>query len=426
MPFTYAVTGGGTQITGLTSGTTYYAIVINEDLIEFASSKNDALGGQNIDITNAGSGNHTLTINSVTGMTPQAGVITTTSGSAIITGDEASLFKRYWKTGDEIIIKNTTTSPATLVESVVKIIPTDGKIELTTPLNFTSSSSKVFRKTELYVRPNGSFQHKPFDGGVAIQTGTSPNSSLARQTRKYFRYQSGKGIQTSYAMNFNPPTQLESLVGNGTTAGATTRYPHRLSVGNSIEIVGSDDANFNGTFTVATVPDEFMFTYTAGATLTAQPTGFPDVYLNSYTDSYVRGGMFDEQNGFFYEFDGQTIYCVRRSSTQQLSGTYAVTNRSHTVIGTNTVANRQLAAGDMIVIRGQSYKVTNVNGASTIEIAPAYRGGAGSGIIITKTVDTKVAQANWSVDPCDATGDSGFNLDLKNIQMAYMLSLIHI
>ena len=163
-----------------------------------------------------------------------------------------------------------------------------------------------------------------------------------------------------------------------------------------------------------------MFTYTAGATLTAQPTGFPDVYLNSYTDSYVRGGMFDEQNGFFYEFDGQTIYCVRRSSTQQLSGTYAVTNRSHTVIGTNTVANRQLAAGDMIVIRGQSYKVTNVNGASTIEIAPAYRGGAGSGIIITKTVDTKVAQANWSVDPCDGTGDSGFNLDLKKIQMAYM------
>ena len=416
MPFTY--TG---NITGLTSGNTYYAIVINEDVLQFASSKNNAIGGSPTNLTNVGSGNHTLTINSVTGMTPQTGVISTTNGSAKITGDENSLFKRYWKTGDEIIIKNTTTTPATLVESEVKIIPTDLEIELTTPLNFTSTSSKVFRKTELYVRPNGSFQHKPFDGGVAIQTGTSPNSSLVRQTRKYFRYQSGKGIQTSYAMNFNPPTQLETLTGNGTTATATTRYPHRLNVGNSIEIKESGDTNFNGNFTVASVPNDFTFTYSSGGpTLTAQPSGFPDVYINSYTDSFVRGGMFDEQNGFFYEYDGQTIYCVRRSSTQQLSGTFSVVNRSHTVTGTNTSVNRQLTAGDKIVIRGQSYKVTNVNGASTIEIAPAYRGVGGSGVIITKTVDTKVSQANWSVDPCDGTGQSGFNLDLKKIQMAYM------
>ena len=138
-------------------------------------------------------------------MTPQTGVITTTNGSAKITGDENSLFKRYWKTGDDSLLsKIQPQTQDTLVESEVKIIPTDGEIELTAPLNFTSTTSKVFRKTELYVRPNGSFQHKPFDGGVAIQTGTSLNSSLVRQTRKYFRYQSGKGIQTSYAMNFNP------------------------------------------------------------------------------------------------------------------------------------------------------------------------------------------------------------------------------
>ena len=44
----------------------------------------------------------------------------------------------------------------------------------------------------------------------------------------------------------------------------------------------------------------------------------------------------------------------------------------------------------------------------------------GTGVIITKTIDTKIKQANWSVDPCDGTGESGFNLDLKKIQMAYM------
>ena len=261
MPFVYSSTTGS-KIEGhsneISDGGTLYAIVVNEDLLQFATTANNALAGNSINISSAGSGNHSLTVNSITGMTPQAGVITTEADSAIITGDEDSLFKRYWKTGDEIIIKDTTTTPATLVDAEVKIIPTDGKIELAAPLSFTSSSSKVFRKTELYVRPNGSFQHKPFDGGVAIQTGTSPNSSLVRQTRKYFRYQSGKGIQTSYAMNFNPPTQLESLNGSGTTATATTRYPHRLSAGNSIEIVNSADANFNGNFTIRKSTNRYL------------------------------------------------------------------------------------------------------------------------------------------------------------------------
>ena len=44
-------------------------------------------------------------------MTHKVGVITTEAGSAKITGDENSLFKRYWKTGDSIIIKDTTTNP---------------------------------------------------------------------------------------------------------------------------------------------------------------------------------------------------------------------------------------------------------------------------------------------------------------------------
>jgi hypothetical protein len=45
---------------------------------------------------------------------------------------------------------------------------------------------------------------------------------------------------------------------------------------------------------------------------------------------------------------------------------------------------------------------------------------AKSGIIITKTVDTRVAQQDWSIDPCDGSGVTGYNLDLSRIQMAYM------
>jgi hypothetical protein len=45
---------------------------------------------------------------------------------------------------------------------------------------------------------------------------------------------------------------------------------------------------------------------------------------------------------------------------------------------------------------------------------------AKSGIIVTKTVDTKTPQEDWSIDPCDGTGVTGYNLDLSRIQMAYI------
>ena len=45
---------------------------------------------------------------------------------------------------------------------------------------------------------------------------------------------------------------------------------------------------------------------------------------------------------------------------------------------------------------------------------------AKSGIIVTKTVNTKTPQEDWSIDPCDGTGVTGYNLDLSRIQMAYI------
>jgi hypothetical protein len=45
---------------------------------------------------------------------------------------------------------------------------------------------------------------------------------------------------------------------------------------------------------------------------------------------------------------------------------------------------------------------------------------AKSGIIITKTVDTRVPQDEWSIDKADGNGPTGYNLDLSKIQMAYI------
>lgn len=50
----------------------------------------------------------------------------------------------------------------------------------------------------LYQRSFGSTVHRPYDGGVNFTAGTPYHGNqLVRQTRRYFRYQSGKGIQFS-------------------------------------------------------------------------------------------------------------------------------------------------------------------------------------------------------------------------------------
>ena len=119
------------------------------------------------------------------------------------------------------------------------------------------------------------------------------------------------------------------------------------------------------------------------------------------------------------EFDGTHMYCVRRSSTAQVSGTASVETKSGIVTGTDSSWTNTLAVNDMIVIRGQSYKIIKITNNTSMSVQPAYRGTSASGVIITKTVDTKVRQDAWNVDPCDGTGRFGFNLNVDKIQMAY-------
>jgi hypothetical protein len=130
--------------------------------------------------------------------------------------------------------------------------------------------------------------------------------------------------------------------------------------------------------------------------------------------------MFDQQNGFFYEYDGENLYAVKRSSTQQVSGANAVTNGSPTVTGTSTTFSSQLKPGDMVVIRGQSYTVMIVTSDTSMQIYPEYRGTTASNILISKTIDVRYKQSNFNIDKLDGTGHSGFNIDLTRMQMFYM------
>ena len=417
--------------------------------------------------------------------------------------------------------KNTPNAP---IIRKITAIGSDLQVTVDRPYATTYTGRSYSYATFIYVRPQGYSLHRPFDGGVEMSVGTNTSfGQIIRQTRKYFRYQSGKGLQTSFGINFKPTIDIENLVRvSSTQFQCTTRRPHSLISGLTVKIseaetsTGTLSTVFNGNFQV-TVQDPFTFTCIAASVI---PTGtestaygFPQFNVISWQNGAIRAGMFDFQNGMFFEFDGQKLYCVRRSSTQQLAGTASALQGSEFVFGTGTQFLKQLDPGDFIVMRGQTYKVSSILSNTRITIKPEYKGSSGtetefnpgngstgvvrtatstfvinshgltdllpvvynsidgtpigglingrtyyislvdnnnfalkaspdagatvtlsdagagtphsftpakSGIIITKTVDTRTPQEEFSIDKLDGTGPTGYNIDLTKIQMAYI------
>ena len=280
----------------------------------------------------------------------------------------------------------------------------------------------------IYVRPQGAFQHRAYDGGVSFSTFTSShNEQIIRQTRRYFRYQSGKGLQMSTGSTMKPSLQVDSITSSGTTVTVTTKQAQFVQPGLSIIVAGCNETAYNGTFSVAQSLDRYRFTYTAAtAPSSATATGFPQLTVNSWTGAKIQLGMFDSQNGLFFEFDGQQLYAVKRSSTYQIGclGNVAVGGAvvsAATNNGATPTFARQLNPNDFISIKGMTYRVVDIASDSSFTITPPYRGLiAANNAVITKTVDQRIPQSQWNIDRCDGTGPSGYRLDLGRMQMFYI------
>ena len=443
-------------------------------------------------------------------------------------------------------------NPSALVERVVEYVNSDTQLEVTEAFPATAvTGGNYFLNTGLLLRSDGFALHRPYDGGVELIPSTNPDSSMIRQTRKYFRYQSGKGIQVSYAVNFSPTAGIESYTRDATVDGITTatitsRFPHRLTAGLNIVISGSTNTSLDsiglknygvtvgnsgaqnefvlensfpstvtlyegrtyrfdqsdasnashqlllsltedgdnnggteyttgvtkvgtpgsaGAYTEIVVPSGVatLYTYASGSPgygfaaptdvdpnnnlanlwngtlqvtaiindltfrvqLLGQPSdafsqGLVEYYVKNWSNSALRCGLMDDQNGLYFEYDGQEISVCRRSSTTQVSGYASVDFRSGQVTGTTTAWQSQLSIGDSIVIRGQTYIVLRIDSDTLMYISPGYRGITANKVIITRTEVTRVPQSQWNIDVCDGTGPSGFYLNINKIQMAYM------
>jgi hypothetical protein len=138
---------------------------------------------------------------------------------------------------------------------------------------------------------------------------------------------------------------------------------------------------YNGVFQVSLIDNDPLSFVCVAASVPNAPNniayGFPQFSVTSWQNGAIRAGMFDFQNGMFFEFDGQKLYAVRRSSTQQIAGTAAALQGSEFVFGTGTSFTTQLAVNDYIVMRGQSYKVSSISSDTRITIKPEYKGASG-------------------------------------------------
>jgi hypothetical protein len=343
-------------------------------------------------------------------------------------GTVTTTYAHGLRVGDGFYVVGATGNTGTLNSSwIVSTTPTSNT--LTFGCTATGSITTV-SNASIYPRALGYIQHRAFDGGVQF-TNVSPQHGyqVIRQTRRQFRYQSGKAMQFSTGSILKPALQVDTITSSGTTVTVTSKFPHGMSVGAQIRVAGCTEAAYNGIFTVVTAPTSLTFTYTALSTPSASPaTGFPlTVSPYSWYGSSNRVGLFDQQNGIFFEYDGQTIYCVKRSSTTQLSGVVSVTAGSNSVVGTSTKFSSQLKPGDYIVIRGMSYLVQTITSDTQMYIYPEYRGTTSSNCQVSKTIDQKYAGPSlsgvtnqWNIDKMDGTGASLYNLDLTKMQMFYI------
>jgi hypothetical protein len=337
--------------------------------------------------------------------------VTTANGHGLSVGNEIALTGANTANGSWAV--STVVSPNTFQFYTQTLTPGQGALTLTT--------------ANLYVRPQGLAVHRSFDGGVRFSTNASShNQQYIRQTRRYFRYQSGKGIQMSTGTVLKSQFNLDGITSNNSTlCTVITKDPHNIFATMNVAVSGANETAYNGTFQVVNVVDPYRFQYLANTVPAANIASGP-IYgsAQNWYGGTNRIGIFDSQNGLFWEYDGQGLYAVKRNSTYQISGQVVVTPGSTIVTASTlypTYFNKQLAVNDFIVIKGMSYRVVNINSDTNMQIQPAYRGTVlSNNAVVSRTVDLRIPVSSFNIDRLDGTGPSGYNIDLTKMQMFYI------
>ena len=304
-------------------------------------------------------------------------------------------------------------------------------IPSTTTFQFVARSGAVVSGSlaaTINVRSNAVFQSRPFDGGVLMGPGTPTRGAAAtRVTKKYFRYQSGKGILFSTGTVLAPSLDVTTVVSDGTTINSnitiTTDLEHGLNAGATITLSGITTSGYDASgYIVTSITSDTAFVVQAQATLgSATPVlgQQPRINVTGWQGASIRAGLFDDQNGLFWENNGVTVNAVQRTSTFQTAGLVNVSVGSNLVTGDgNCRFQDQLNVGDVVVIRGMTHSVASITNNNRMTVVPTFRGVTNqTRVKMALRNEIRVRQADFNIDPLDGTGASGFTLDASKMQM---------
>ena len=433
-----AVTFGNSRFLTISNNTAVAAISTNgvswsAVTLPASGTWNDIVFGDDTFVIVANSGGFVLT--SFTGDT---GSFTERSGASTAQY-EGIAFSAYNSTSDKFVAVGTSAAQYIELTSanhqlasgpfVVTEVPTATRLRY--PARSAGSINTASAITGVvYARPDTFFTHRPFDGGVQLGTGGPQHASQAiRQSKKYIRYQSGKGMMYTTGALFAPSYNLASLTAaaaaiNSIITITTDDTDHGAQAGAQIEIIGVVSFEYNGTFTVESVLSARSFTVRTAvplSTLSAELGSDARMLCKNWHGATVKVGAFDDQNGIFYQYDGIEMALVRRSSTQQLTGTVTCSVESNVVVGTGTRFLEQITAGDKIVLRGMTHTVTSIDSNTSLSMSPDWRGAnTVSGVKMCLTTELVIPQSQWNMDKADGTGPSGYVFEPTRMQMIGM------
>ena len=186
-------------------------------------------------------------------------------------------------------------------------------------------------------------------GNVTI-TGTQTVASNAQVNLAYSGSFPPSGIPTGTVITTVPPGSniqvVTDLVHGIPTTGATV----------IIRNVGS--SNINGTgYTVTGVLDSRTLNVQSQSTILSTSINYgdqPRLVVSGWHGSSVRAGVFEDPNGMFWEYDGQTLYVVRRQSTFDCAGYVTTSPYSQILVGSSAGLTGTITTSSVSVGRGDT------------------------------------------------------------------------